>query len=139
MIQDGQKVSVTYTLTLDDGSVVDSNVDREPLVYEQGAEQILPELERQISQLEVGGEAEITLSPEDGYGPVHEEARQTVPAEQIPEGAREIGAMLTATDGEGNQRAVRVAEVSDGEVVVDFNHPLAGETLHFKVKVVGVE
>ena len=55
------------------------------------------------------------------------------------EGARKAGEMLTATDNDGNQRPVRVHEVREDEVVLDFNHPLAGQTLHFKVEVLGIE
>ena len=139
MIQDGQKVSLRYTLSLDDGTVVDSNVDGEPLVYEHGADQILPALETHLASQEIGAETEIELPAADGYGEIQDENRHGVPLDEIPEGAREVDMMLTATDNEGNQRPVRVHEVGEDEVVLDFNHPLAGETLHFKVEVLGVE
>ncbi len=139
MIQDGQKVSLRYTLSLEDGSVYDTNAGDEPLLYEHGAAQILPALEAHLAAQEVGIESEFTITAAEGYGEIMPENRHPVPIDEIPEGARNAGEMLTATDKDGNQRAVRVHEVRDDEIVLDFNHPLAGQTLHFKVEVLGVE
>lgn len=139
MIQDGQKVSLRYTLSLDDGTVYDTNAGDEPLLYEHGAAQILPALEAHLAVQEVGAETEFTITAADGYGEIMPENRHPVPINEIPEGARKTGEMLTATDNDGNQRAVRVHEVREAEVVLDFNHPLAGQTLRFKVEVLGVE
>jgi FKBP-type peptidyl-prolyl cis-trans isomerase 2 len=139
VIQDGQKVSLRYTLSLDDGTVYDTNAGDEPLLYEHGAAQILPALEAHLAVQEVGAETEFTITAADGYGEIMPENRHPVPINEIPEGARKTGEMLTATDNDGNQRAVRVHEVREAEVVLDFNHPLAGQTLRFKVEVLGVE
>lgn len=139
MIKDGASVSIEYTLKLDDGSVADSNVGQEPLAYEQGKRQILPALEDELVGLAVGDQKNVTLSPEQGYGPVNPEAYQEVPLEVIPEDAREVGTQLVSTDGAGNRRVVRVHEVREEAVVLDLNHPLAGQTLHFDIRVIGIE
>lgn len=139
VVQEGSKVGIEYTLKLDDGSVADTSEGREPLVYQQGAGQMLPGLEQKLVGLEVGDEKQVTLSPEEGYGPVQDDLYQNVPIDQIPEEARSIGSTLMAQDGQGNQRPVTVHAVEDEAVVVDLNHPLAGETLHFDVEIVSID
>ena len=138
-IAEGSQVAIEYSLKIDDGTVVDENVGRDPLSFEQGKGQILPALEAELAGLEAGDEKHVTLPPEKGYGPVNPEAYHTVPAEKIPEEARKVGAMLMAQGANGQQRPMRVHEVKDDEIVMDLNHPLAGETLHFDIKIVSVD
>ncbi len=139
MIAKGDLVSIEYTLKLGDGTPVDSNEGKEPLVYEQGGQQILPALENAITNMAVDDSANVVLTPEDGYGVVNPEAFQQVELTAIPEDAREEGAMLTAQDPEGGTQTVRIHEVREDAIVVDFNHPLAGQELHFQVKLLGVQ
>lgn len=139
MIEDGRKVAIEYTLKLDDDRTADTNVGEEPLVYQQGAQEILPAVEREVSGMQVDETREFVVSPEEGYGSVKPELRQEVRADVVPEQARQEGAELVSSDGSGNRRVVRVHEVHDDRIVLDLNHPLAGENLHFRVKVVGIE
>jgi len=139
VIEQGSTIGLEYTLKLDDGSVVDSNVGGEALVFEQGKGRILPAIDEALVGLETGSEKQLTLPPEQGYGPVNDELFQTVPAEDVPEDARQEGAMLLARDEQGGERPLRVHEVGEETIVLDLNHPLAGETLHFDLKVVSVE
>jgi FKBP-type peptidyl-prolyl cis-trans isomerase 2 len=139
MIEPGKKVSIEYTLTLDDGSVADSNIGRQPLVYEHGQGQILPALEEAITELEVGDTKEVTLHAEEGYGAVDAAAFQNVEPDVVPEEGRKEGAVLVARDADGRENRVRVHEVHPDRVVLDFNHPLAGERLHFDVKVLAID
>jgi FKBP-type peptidyl-prolyl cis-trans isomerase SlyD len=134
-----REISIEYSLFLDDGSKVDSNVGQEPLTYREGAGQILPALEHQIADLEEGESKRVVLAAEDAYGPKNPDAFRQVETEAIPEEAREPGAMLVAEDGEGHRHQVRVHEVKDDGIVLDLNHPLAGQTLTFDVKVVGIK
>lgn len=136
MIQDGSKVSIEYTLTLDDGSKVDTNVGGDPLNYTQGEGQIIPGLEREMAGLAVGDEKAVRVAAKDGYGEADPEALREIPTDQIPEEARHVGAMLSA---QGHGGPIRVAEVRGATVVLDFNHPLAGKDLNFAVKVLGVD
>lgn len=139
VIQDGSTVSIEYTLTLDDGSTADSNAGGEPLVYVQGEQQILPALEAKLLGMKAEETREVTLTPEEGYGPVHEEALQTVPLDIIPEEARNVGARLVGQGPQGQPLHAVVKEINEDTAVVDLNHPLAGEKLHFSIKVVSIK
>lgn len=139
MIEDGRTISIEYTLKLDDGSTADTNVGSDPLVFRQGEAQILPALEKLLSGLEVGDTREVTLSPEDGYGSLDPAAFETVTADLIPEDARQAGAQLVAQAPDGGRRLVRVHEVKGEEITLDLNHPLAGQTLHFDIRILAIE
>jgi FKBP-type peptidyl-prolyl cis-trans isomerase 2 len=139
VIAEGREVAIEYKLTLEDGSVADSNVGRDPLVYQQGAGQILPALERALVGLRVNQTRQVTLPPEEAYGAVDPEAFREVSAEMIPESARREGAMLLAESATGEKRPVRVHEVKQETVVLDLNHPLAGRTLVFDVRVLRIQ
>jgi FKBP-type peptidyl-prolyl cis-trans isomerase 2 len=139
VVAEGSKISIEYTLKLDDGSTADTNVGREPLVYEQGKGEMLAALEKQLTGMKVNDTRKVKLSPEEGYGAVNPAAFQTVPASQVPEEARTAGTTMIAEDGSGRRQQVRVHEVKGDQIVVDMNHPLAGKTLHFDVKVLAIQ
>jgi FKBP-type peptidyl-prolyl cis-trans isomerase 2 len=139
VVENGRTVSVEYTLKLDDGTTADTNVGQQPLQYVQGEGRILPSLEAALAGTKVNETREVKLEPEKGYGPIDPNRRQTVPTDKIPEQARHVGATLVASDGEGNQMPVRVHEVKADEIILDLNHPLAGQTLHFTVKVLAIQ
>jgi len=136
VVQAGKQVSFTYTLSMDDGTVIESSNDQEPLTFTQGGGQILPALESELEGLSVGDEKSVHLAAEDAYGNVSDEAFQEVPIDQIPEDAREVGALLQAP---GVQSVIRVSEVREDVIVLDFNHPLAGKALNFDITIVGLE
>ncbi len=138
MIEDGKTVSIEYTLTLDDGTVVDSNVGQDPLVYEAGAGQILPALDQALNGLGAGDTKSVALSPTDGYGDVDESLYFEVPLGQLPDNARQPGTPLVAKREDGREIRVLVHEVKTETAVLDYNHPLAGKALSFEVKVVAV-
>lgn len=138
-VGEGRTVSIEYTLTLEDGTEAQSNVGGEPLTFEPGKEQILPALEKELEGMEVNDTVTVTLPPEKGYGERDPEALQSVKASQIPEEAQKEGAVLVMQTAQGQQRPVRVHAVKADEVVLDLNHPLAGKTLTFDVKVVDIE
>lgn len=139
MIEEGSKVSIEYTLTLDDGTTADSNVGEDPLVYSQGQHEILPALEEALIGLQVGETKKVQLTAEEGYGLVDPDGFQDVEPDVVPEDARTVGTMLVASDPEGNQQPIRVHEVGEDKIVLDFNHPLAGQSLNFDIKIVAVE
>jgi FKBP-type peptidyl-prolyl cis-trans isomerase SlyD len=139
VISNGHRVSIEYSLKLSDGTVADSNVGGEALTYEQGASQILPALEEELLGMAVGESKQVSLTAAEGYGEVDESLYQTVPALQIPEGAREVGAQLVAQSAEGERRPVTVRELKGEEIVLDLNHPLAGEALEFDIKILAIE
>ncbi|NGP52313.1 FKBP-type peptidyl-prolyl cis-trans isomerase [Thioalkalivibrio sp. XN8] len=139
VIKDGSTVSIEYTLKLDDGSTADTNVGAEPLTYVQGEQQILPALEAQLAGMTVDETRQVTLTAEEGYGPVREEGYQEVPLAMIPEDARNVGARLVGQNQQGQPIHAQVKELKDETVVLDLNHPLAGEQLHFDVKVLEIK
>ncbi len=138
MIEDGKTVGIEYTLTLDDGTVADSNVGQDDLTYTQGAGQILPALEHALAGREVGDEVSVKIAAADGYGTVNPDLRRQVETDQIPEEARAPGQMLVGQGPGGEAIRVRVHEVKDDGIVLDFNHPLAGEDLNFDVRIKSV-
>lgn len=139
VIANGRRVSIEYTLRLDDGSTADTNVGGPPLTYEEGAGEILPALEAALVGAQIDEIREIRLAAEDGYGLVDPEAFEEVGVDAIPSDAREVGVMLVACDEEGNEQNVRVAEVYADRIIVDLNHPLAGQDLVFEVRILAVE
>jgi FKBP-type peptidyl-prolyl cis-trans isomerase SlyD len=139
VVQDGSIVAIEYTLTDDAGKVIDTNVGKEPLTYIQGAGQIVKGLEREMNGLKPGDQKKVEVKPEDGYGPINEKAYQEVPREKIPAEAQKVDAMLMTKSADGRAMPIRIHEIKDKTVVVDFNHPLAGKTLHFDIKVKDIQ
>lgn len=139
VIESGSAVSIEYTLKLDDGTTVDSNVGKEPLTFKQGTGTILPALEEALLGAKVGDTKEVQLTAEQGYGAVNPDAFQEVPLERLPEDARTAGTMLMAGAPDGQEHPVRVHEVKEETIIVDFNHPLAGQALNFDIKILTIE
>ena len=138
-ITDGKFVSLEYTLTLDDKSVVESNVGKQPLTYAHGTQQIIPGLEKALAGLTVGDTKQVTVAPADGYGEKNPEAIQEVQKKLIPPDALVVGSRLQCQAPDGQMVYPQVAEIKDDTVILDFNHPLAGRTLHFEVKVLDIQ
>lgn len=134
----GKQVSIEYTLTLSDKTEVDTNVGAEPLTYTQGSEEILPALQAALLGLKVGDSKHVTISPDDGYGPLDSKAFMEVDKDRVPDGAHKVGTVLQAEGPGGRAFPVRVHEIKDDSVVLDFNHPLAGKTLVFDVKILKI-
>jgi FKBP-type peptidyl-prolyl cis-trans isomerase SlyD len=129
-------VSIDYRLHLGDGNTVDESDEGEPLVYLHGYEEIVPGLERALEGKKAGDTLKVTVAPEDAYGQYDQDGVEEVPREDFPPDMElEAGGIVTATDEEGDDVDFLVKEVREKTVVVDFNHPLAGKTLHFEVTV----
>jgi len=138
-IQAGSLVAFDYTLTDESGHVIDTSKGKEPMHYVHGKGQIIPGLEKELAGMTVGSEKKVTVKPEDAYGPVNPQAFQEVPKDKLPPEALKVGAVLTATGPEGQRVPVRVHEIKENTVVMDFNHPLAGKTLLFDIKVTEIK
>ena len=137
-VSEGRQVSIEYTLKLEDQTVVDSNVGAAPLTYVHGSHQIIPGLEKSLTGMKAGDKKEVTVKPEDGYGPLDTKALLEVTKEQIPADSIKIGSALQGRDNDGNVFSARVTDIKDKTVVLDFNHPLAGKTLFFEVRVLNI-
>ncbi|MEJ2689727.1 MAG: peptidylprolyl isomerase [Deltaproteobacteria bacterium] len=138
-IATGSKVSIEYTLTLGDDQVVDTNVGGQPLQYTQGSSQIIPGLENALLGKEAGDSLTVKVSPEEGYGQVNEEAIIEVQTENLPLEARQVGMQVQGQTPDGQKVQAQVVEMRDQTAVLDFNHPLAGKTLHFAVRILDVQ
>ncbi|ASP35619.1 peptidylprolyl isomerase [Labrenzia sp. VG12] len=135
----GDTVQLHYKGTLDDGSVFDSSEGREPLEFTVGSGQIIPGLDRAIPGMKVGDEKTVRIEPDDAYGQHNPAARQAVPRSNIPENVPlQIGMQLQAQTDNGQMMTVTVVEISDDEVVLDANHPLAGKVLIFEIQITGI-
>ena len=132
-------VSIEYTLTNDDGDVIDSSAGGAPLVYLQGAGNIIPGLEKALEGKAVGEELTVTVEPEDAYGEYSAELVSTLSASMF-EGVDqlEVGMQFHASAPDGQMQIVTIRDLDGDDVTVDGNHPLAGQRLTFKVKVVAV-
>lgn len=135
----GREVSIEYTLTLEDKSVVDSNVGAEPLIFTQGAHHIIPGLENGLEGMKTGEVRQVTVKPEEGYGVIDREAFVEVNKEELPAEGLTVGAHIQGEDANGQVLHAQVKEIKDKTVILDFNHPLAGKTLYFDVKIVGIQ
>jgi FKBP-type peptidyl-prolyl cis-trans isomerase SlyD len=132
-------VSLDYTLRLGDGEIVDTSDGREPLEFLYGQGQIIPGLEKALNDMEVGDEKDVEVAPADGYGVRDPDAVQLVPRDSFPADMDlKQGMGFRMRDQLGRAVAAYVAEVRPDEVLLDLNHPLAGETLHFHIKVVAL-
>ena len=138
-VEKGKHVSLTYTLTLDDDSVYDTNVGGELFTYTHGSGGVVPGLEAALEGMVVGERKQVTVSPEKGYGMVNPAHVSEVPKNLIPPEARNVGVLLQGVPRHGQRLLGQVTVVKEDTVVVDFNHPLAGKTLYFDVTVVRVE
>ncbi len=141
-MQIGPKTTVTidYTLRLDSGEVVDSSNESEPLTFKFGEGHIIPGLERELAGLQDGDQKEIRVAPQDGYGERQTDAVQEIPVDRFPiDITPELGMRLTVKGPQGEEVPFTIVAVADGKATLDFNHPLAGEALHFSVTVRDVQ
>ena len=135
-VKDGVVVSLDYTLRLDDGEIVDAS-EGEALEYLHGYGQIIPGLEKALVGLTVGDSKKVVVPPGEAYGDVNMEAFEIVPRSMFPDDLElEEGLELSLRDVETNEPFdATITEIRESEVMLDFNHPLAGETLHFEISI----
>jgi FKBP-type peptidyl-prolyl cis-trans isomerase SlyD len=135
-VSDGLAVGLEYTLRLDDGEIIDSSASRGSLDFLQGEGQIIPGLEQALYGMAVGEKKSVVVEPGDGYGPRDSMALHQIPLDAFPSDVNpEPGMALELLDSSGEPVLAYVAEVDPDSALVDLNHPLAGETLYFDVKI----
>jgi peptidylprolyl isomerase len=138
-VKPGDKVRIHYTGTLADGSVFDSSDGRDPLEFTVGSGQIIPGLDAALPGMAAGEEKTVTIAPEQAYGAVNPDARHAVPRSQVPDNIPlEVGVMLELRTPEGEAMPVQVVEVTEEQVTLDANHPLAGKELTFAFSIVEI-
>ena len=131
-------VSINYTLTDDEGLIIDSNEGRPPLVYLHGHDNIIPGLEKGLEGAAVGENRKVDVPPAEGYGDMDPDRIFELPKEEFPDEMPLEEGMQFCAETAAGEMSITVAEVRDDTVVVDANHPLAGMTLHFDVEVLDV-
>jgi FKBP-type peptidyl-prolyl cis-trans isomerase SlyD len=139
VIQAGSAVAFHYTLTDESGLVIDSSKGKEPMQYIHGRGQIISGLEKELTGMAVGAEKKITVKPEEGYGPIDPRRFHEIPKDKLPPDALKVGTMLMAQDPKGQGVPVRVHEIKEKTVIMDYNHPLAGKTLSFDIKITNIK
>ncbi len=128
-------VAMHYTLTNDQGEVLDSSEGRDALKFLQGAHNIIPGLEKAMEGKQTGDAFEVSIEPEEAYGVRHEQMIQKVPLSAF-QGVDNVEVGMTfQAETEQGPVPVKITDVTDDVVTVDGNHELAGQRLHFKVKV----
>ena len=131
-IEANQIVSLEYEVK-DGDKIVDSNVGGTPLVFMYGKGQIIPGLETGIANMAIGEKGDILVKAQDAYGEFNEDAKQEVPKDQFEGIDLEIGMTLYGQGEDGGTVQVVVKELGETNVIIDFNHPLAGKDLMFSV------
>ncbi|MEI6860271.1 MAG: peptidylprolyl isomerase [Shewanella sp.] len=131
-------VSIHYRLTDEKGELIENSFDGEPMLYLHGTKNMISGLEDELEGKIAGDKLEVTVAAENGYGPYHDELRQEVPLSAFGDIEDIVPGMRFIAETEMGQRPVQVKEIKDNVVVVDGNHPLAGQTLNFRVKVLEV-
>lgn len=137
-IQDNMHVSMSYTLTNDNGEVLDQAGSESPFTFIYGRGQVIPGLEAGIAGMEVGQEAKVSVDPGDAYGERNEEMVREIPRVQFPADIElKSGMPFEAQSPHGPMRFI-IKDVSEEIVYADFNHPLAGEKLHFDLSILNI-
>jgi FKBP-type peptidyl-prolyl cis-trans isomerase 2 len=135
-IKKGDKIKVHYTGKLDDGTVFDSSQGKEPLEFEAGSGKVIKGFDEAVIGMNIGEEKEIKLKPEDAYGEPNPELLKKIARDKLPkEPEPQVGMMLALKSPDGQQIPARISEVTDKDVTIDLNHPLAGKNLNFNIKV----
>ena len=138
-IEDKLYVEMDYTLKLVSGEEVDRSPEGQPFGFIIGTGQVIPGLEKALMGKTTGYESKIVVDPDDGYGLINENLFEEIPRSQFPEDGSIEPGMTFHAQGPHGPVMLSVKSVNDNDTVtVDLNHPLAGEQLHFDVKVVGV-
>jgi FKBP-type peptidyl-prolyl cis-trans isomerase 2 len=138
VVSEGKSVKVNYTLTVD-GKVMDSSNGRGPLEFKAGSHQMIPGFEKAVIGMKAGEKKSFKVSPKEGYGLEDPKAIRDIPKNQLPpEMTPKVGMTLTA-QANGQRVPVRIVEIKKDTVVMNFNHPLAGKTLHFDVEVLEIK
>lgn len=136
-VANGKVISLEYTVKLENDRVVDTNVGKEPLTYTQGANQIIPGVEAAVEGLEVGQAKQAVVPPAAGYGERDPNALHEVSKDKVPDNIA-VGTQLSGKDASGRDVRPIVSAINEDTVLLDFNHPLAGKTLYFDLKVVNI-
>lgn len=138
-IKNGSEVTFHYELKDENGNVIDNTFDGEPVHYIHGDGQIIEGLEEFLEGEEPGFEAKVTIPPEKGYGMVREDLIVYAGPDNFDDSvALKVGEVVETEDPEGNPIEFKIVEITEDKVYLDGNHPLADQTLEYRVEVIEV-
>ncbi len=138
-VKKDDKVKVHYTGKLGNGEVFDSSLDREPMEFQVGSGQLIPGFENGVIDMKVNEKKTLVIPSAEAYGEPRKELIQEVPKDRLPEEIKpEVGMGLVSKTPEGQEIQLVVKEVNEDSILVDGNHPLAGQELTFEIEVVGI-
>ena len=139
MAKDGNTVKVHYTGKLDDGTIFDTSVEREPLEFTIGAGQMIPGFEGAVRGMQVGQVKTVTIPAEEAYGPHNEDMVLVVERDKLPENMNPVvGQRLEKQQENGNMAVLVVIDFSDTTITLDANHHLAGKALTFEIELLEI-
>ena len=139
VVKEDSTVKVHYTGKLESGEVFDTSEGREPLEFTLGTNQVIPGFEAGVLNMSVGDKKEISIEPDDAYGPSLTELVLQIPVEQFPaDHEPKIGDQYGLKSPDGRDMAVRVIAIDDENITLDANHPLAGKKLIFELELVEI-
>ena len=140
MAKDGDTVNVHYTGKLEDGTVFDSSVEREPLEFTLGAGTIVPAFEEAVRGMQAGQSKTVTIPSQEAYGPRHDEMVLVIERTELPPELKpDVGQQLQMQQPDGRAVSVLVTEVSETTITIDANHPLAGKDLTFEIELLEIK
>ncbi|MFH1290868.1 MAG: peptidylprolyl isomerase [Nanoarchaeota archaeon] len=141
-VKKGDKVTLEYEGRFENGEVFDSTSHGDhahPLTFEAGANQVVKGFDKAVLGMKKNQEKEFTLKPKDAYGQPNPQLAQKIPRDKLPKDQEpKKGLILMLKSPQGQQIPARITEVKDKEITIDLNHPLAGKTLIFKVKITDI-
>ncbi|GGZ77834.1 FKBP-type peptidyl-prolyl cis-trans isomerase [Algibacter mikhailovii] len=139
LVKENDTVKVHYTGTLSNGQVFDSSLEREPLEITLGQGLLIPGFEKGLVDMAVNQKKTINIPVDEAYGEINNELFYNVGKDQLPpEMTPEVGMALASKGPDGKEVQFRVAEVNDDHIVVDANHPLAGQALTFELELIDI-
>ncbi len=139
-VKKGDTIKVHYHGKLVDGTTFDSSEGREPLEFEVGSGMVIPGFDEGVTGMAVGDKKTVSIPADEAYGPKQEDMimefpRERFPAEMVPE----VGMQLNMNNGQGQSFPVVIVEVQESVVILDANHPLAGQELIFDLELVEIK
>ncbi len=138
-VESDSVVTLEYVLKLSDETVVAGTESGEPVTFQLGQGQMFLAVESKLIGMQPGETQEIVLSPQEAFGESNPEAIQKLENSEIPEEYREVGRAITVQDSQGAEHRGIVVDVSEQLTTIDFNHPLAGRTLHMVVRLLQIK
>ena len=135
----GDKVRIHYTATFDNGEVLDSSRDREPLQFVLGGGEVIKGLEEGVAGMKEGDSRKVHVTAADAFGERNEKKFTTIDRERVPKNLEiKIGMQLKLNKSDGSSIPVRVTKITDDKVRLDTNHPYAGKAINFEIELLEV-